>query len=355
MPSLDLRGLTKNWPAMTVSVDLQAESGTILAIVGPSGCGKSTVLRMIAGLERPDSGQILVGEKDVTAAEPSKRGIGMVFQDYALFPHLDVAGNIAFGLRDTGMIKKIHTEKLLQSVRLAGFGKRKPHELSGGEKQRVALARTLAVEPGVILFDEPLSSLDAALRRQLRSEIVEEQRRLGFTAVYVTHDLEEALAISDVLAIMTDGRVLQCAPPRDLWEHPASAAVARFMGSGPCLPVVEFQQSIDSLIAYTETGRFSFSRSKVESAASCDPGTTQAETCRYVYFGRAAAIRTNGPGAEADCYLEARCLHADFAGDTVDCAMQAGKEFFLLRFGIHDAPHPGETCKYRVSDAMFLS
>jgi len=338
-----------------VRVDLQAEAGMILTIVGPSGCGKSTVLRMAAGLERPDSGSVLVAGNDVTRSEPSNRGIGMVFQDYALFPHLDVSGNIAYGLKDKGKKRKIHTEKLLQSVRLAGFGHRKPHELSGGERQRVALARTLAVEPEVILFDEPLSSLDAALRRQLRSEIVQEQRRLGFTAIYVTHDLEEALAISDSLAIMTDGRILQCAPPRDLWEHPASVAVARFMGSGPCLPVIEFQRLEGGFIALTETGRFSFSRRMVESPGLCASGNTQPEMCRYVYFGRSSAIQTNGPVADADCFVDARCLRADFAGDAMDCVMQAGKEHFSLRFGLHEAPHPGETCRYWVTDAAILS
>ncbi|MBN2875356.1 MAG: ABC transporter ATP-binding protein, partial [Spirochaetales bacterium] len=211
MASLELLGLTKAWPDITVRVDLVAEAERILVVAGPSGCGKSTVLRMTAGLERPDSGKVIVGGRDVSNAEPSSRGVGMVFQDHALFPHLDVAGNIAYGLRVRRIGRAERARRiaqLLETVGLAGFGRRKPHELSGGERQRVALARTLAVEPGVILFDEPLSSLDASLRKRLRADIAMEQKRLGFTAVYVTHDLEEAMAIADSLAIMDAGRVI---------------------------------------------------------------------------------------------------------------------------------------------------
>jgi len=355
MHSLELKGLVKSWPELKVHVDLHAGSGRILGIVGPSGCGKSTMLRMVAGLERPDSGSIIVGGKDVTMAEPSARGIGMVFQDYALFPHLDVAGNVGYGLRYKGQRKKLHIEKLLQSVRLTGFNHRKPHELSGGERQRVALARTLAVEPGVILFDEPLSSLDGTLRRQLRSEIAAEQKRLGFTAVYVTHDLEEAMAISDTLAIMDHGTILQCATPRDLWDTPASVAVARLMGSGPCLPIVRFEKDSSGIVACTATGRFTVPEACARTFSASPGSTATFSLPMYLYFGRNAAIPSGNVQSPETGYLEARCLRSDFAGDAVDCSMEAGGEYFTLRFTAGTAPSPGENCFFRIKNATCLS
>ncbi len=332
--------MTKAWPDATIDVSLVAEAGTILAVAGPSGCGKSTMLRMVAGLERPDSGRVLVGGQDVTDAESRDRGIGMVFQDYALFPHLDVAGNVAYGLRSrrTDRLGRAaiseRVSRLLAAVDLAGFERRKPHELSGGERQRVALARTLAVEPAVVLFDEPLSSLDAALRKRLRSDIVDEQRRLGFTAVYVTHDLEEAMAIGDTLAIMESGRILQSASPRSVWSEPSSAGVARFMGSGPCLPVLRLDRTPGGLEAVTASGRFPLPP---------DAGAYQPppEGNAYLFFERSAA--TFGDGSPADGSFEASCLRVDFAGDAVDCLMDSGGERFNLRFPSRDAPVVGES------------
>ena len=339
MVSLELIGLTKAWPEETVDVSLAADAGKVLAVAGPSGCGKSTMLRMAAGLERPDSGKVLVGGRDVSGTEPSGRGIGMVFQDYALFPHLDVYGNVAYGLRVRHLGRSELREKvgrLLSAVGLAGYEHRKPHELSGGERQRVALARTLAVEPSVVLFDEPLSSLDAALRKRLRADIVDEQRRLGFTAVYVTHDLEEAMAIGDNLAVMEAGKVMQCASPRELWENPASAAVARFMGSGPCLPILRFERIGGSAFAVTATGSFPVSETAAE---------REAEDGLFLFFERGAAV------PDAAGTFKAQCLRADFAGDAVDCAMEASGERFTLRFRKEAAPSAGESGKFRIPDA----
>jgi len=345
MVSLELRSLKKAWPGATVDVSLVAEAGTVLAVAGPSGCGKSTMLRMAAGLERPDSGRVLVGGRDVTDAECRDRGIGMVFQDYALFPHLDVAGNVAYGLRSrrakrlgrAEIVKRV--SRLLAAVDLAGFERRKPHELSGGERQRVALARTLAVEPAVVLFDEPLSSLDAALRKRLRADIVEEQRRLGFTAVYVTHDLEEAMAIGDTLAIMESGRILQSAPPRTVWSEPSSAAVARFMGSGPCLTVLRLNRSQGGLEAVTAAGRF-----PLPPESNVDPSPRDGTA--YLFFERSAA--TLGVGSAGVGSFEASCLRVDFAGDAVDCLMDSGGERFNLRFPAHAAPAVGAACRCAV-------
>ena len=347
MVSLELCALTKSWPGATVDVSLIAEAGKVLAVAGPSGCGKSTMLRMAAGLERPDSGRVLVGGRDVTDAESRDRGIGMVFQDYALFPHLDVAGNVSYGLRSRRQDRPSSGEiaarvsKLLDAVDLAGFGRRKPHELSGGERQRVALARTLAVEPSIVLFDEPLSSLDAALRKRLRSDIVDEQRRLGFTAVYVTHDLEEAMAIGDSLAVMESGRILQSASPREVWSAPSSVAVARFMGSGPCLPVVRMELAPNGLEAITAAGRFPLPPDYSVDALS--PNGRY-----YLFFERSAAMVGAGNSGNAGSFA-ASCLRVDFAGDAVDCLMDSGGERFNLRFPVREAPAPGTAYRFTVS------
>lgn len=347
MVSLELLAVTKSWPDMEVNVSLQAAAGKILSIAGPSGCGKSTVLRMASGLLEPDSGRVLVDGRDVTRLEPRARGIGMVFQDYALFPHLDVLGNVAYGLKHSGLSRAALTgrvERLLDTVGLAGFAKRRTQELSGGERQRVALARTLAVEPAIILFDEALSSLDAALRKRLRRELIDEQRRLGFTAVYVTHDLEEAMALGDHLAIMDRGRVLQCDTPRTLWESPGNVTVARFMGSGPCLPIERFESVDGCLLARTAAG--SFSLPGLSSAPDVS-GVCGTEQKPHVFFGRSDARRVTDGDNTNDVFV-ARCLRSDFIGDSVDCLMESGSGEFVLRFPGNDAPGIGESARYTV-------
>jgi len=208
-------------------------AGQCFAILGPSGCGKTTLLRIIAGLEQPDAGTVTIDGRDVTRTPPEKRPTAMVFQNYALFPHLTVAGNVAFGLR---LRRKTRDEinrkvaEVLELVQLGGFQQRRIGELSGGQQQRVALARVLAVEPSVLLLDEPLSNLDASLRRATRSVIRQIQTELGLTMIYITHDQEEGMAISDQMALMADGRIMQSGPPRELFERPASVEAARFLG-----------------------------------------------------------------------------------------------------------------------------
>jgi ABC-type sugar transport system ATPase subunit len=348
MASLELVRLTKHWPAASICVDLTADTGKILAIAGPSGCGKSTVLRMAAGLERADSGSVSVDGRDVTDSEPSERGIGMVFQDHALFPHLDVSGNIEYGLRVRHVNRdgrRARIEQLLETLDLAGFEHRKPHELSGGESQRVALARALAVDPLIILFDEPLSSIDAALRKRLRSEIANEQRRLGFTAVYVTHDLEEAMALGDTLAIMDAGAVLQCAPPERLWENPASVAVARFMGSGPVLAVKGIESIDGKKAARTATGIFPLDAGAVEAFETISSHGDPA----YVYFER-SSVRI-ATGSTQAYRFSALCQRTDFAGDTIDCAMDVGGESCTFRMDRNGAPKAGMMADYYIPDA----
>lgn len=227
-------------PAQQVLRDLSVEirSGELFSLLGPSGCGKSTLLRIIAGLERPDSGTVRVGGSDITAVPPHLRGIGMVFQQYALFPHLTVSENVRFGLevaRDQGrrLTAAEQTERCnraLEAVRLRELADRYPDQLSGGQQQRVAVARALAIEPQIILLDEPLSNLDVKLRTEIRAELRALHAERGLTTIHVTHDQEEALTISDRIAVMMQGRIAQLGTPEMLYDHPATLGVASFLG-----------------------------------------------------------------------------------------------------------------------------
>ena len=214
-------------------VSLSFGGGSFVTLLGPSGCGKTTTLRMIAGFENPTSGRILVDGADVSRRTPDKREMGMVFQSYALFPHLTVFENVAYGLRlrrRSGTELRTAVDRTLELVGLSGLGSRRPSELSGGQQQRVALARAMAIEPRVLLFDEPLSNLDAKLRVSLRSEIRRIQQTLGITSVYVTHDQSEAMALSDLVVVMNAGRVEQAGTPDEVYQRPASRFVADFIG-----------------------------------------------------------------------------------------------------------------------------
>ena len=234
MVSVELRDVVKRWEGFELRVDLSVRDGEFLTLLGPSGCGKTTTLRIVAGLERPDSGRVLFGGRDVTGLRPYERNIGIVFQDYALFPHMTVFKNVAFGLE----MKKLPREEVerkvkwaLELVGLSGLENRYPEQLSGGQQQRVALARALVIEPEVLLLDEPLSNLDAKIRERLRSEIRRIQRELGITAIYVTHDQEEAMAVSDRIAVMNVGRIEQVGEPLELYYRPRTEFVARFLGT----------------------------------------------------------------------------------------------------------------------------
>jgi len=215
-------------------VTLTISRGQFFTLLGPSGCGKTTVLRMIAGFTLPDQGKILFDGKEVNDIPPWKREVGMVFQNYALWPHMTVFENVAFGLKERNLPKSVIQEKtynVLELVNLAGLEKRRPSELSGGQQQRVALARTLVIEPKLLLLDEPLSNLDAKLRVQMRHELVRLQKELGLTTLYVTHDQEEALILSTQIAVMAKGRVVQVGTPKDIYETPESREVADFVGT----------------------------------------------------------------------------------------------------------------------------
>ncbi len=240
--AVSLRSLVKRYDAELAvdGIDLDIAPGEFFSLLGPSGCGKTTTLRMIAGFEIPTAGQVLIDDVDVANEPPEKRPVNTVFQSYALFPHLSVYDNVAFGLRFTDTDRKwVHTKvgEALEQVRLSGKEKRKPSQLSGGQQQRVALARAIILRPRVLLLDEPLGALDAKLRKELQLELVALQRDIGITFVYVTHDQEEALTMSNRLAVMNLGRIVQCGTPHEVYDTPANSYVADFLGVANVLPM----------------------------------------------------------------------------------------------------------------------
>lgn len=232
---LAVRGVSKRFGHARVleGLSISVARGEFLSLLGPSGCGKTTLLRLVAGLLTPDGGQILVGGQDITRLPAHRRNVGVVFQNYALFPHLTVAENVGFGLRAQGVAKSAiagRVQEALDLVRMRDHAGKAVTALSGGQQQRVAVARALVLRPKVLLFDEPLSNLDARLRRRVREDIRDLQQRLGLSVVYVTHDQQEALAVSDLVVVMRDGRIAQLGTPSDLYDAPADAFVADFMG-----------------------------------------------------------------------------------------------------------------------------
>jgi iron(III) transport system ATP-binding protein len=244
---IEFRNITKRYgtdasaPLAVKGISFVVPQGTLTTILGPSGCGKTTTLRMIAGLESPTSGGIHMGGRDVTTLGPGERNVSMMFQSYALFPHMNVIENVGYGLRMSGVAKPEAAQRAsdaLKGVGLVGFNERLPSELSGGQQQRVALARALVLEPAVLLFDEPLSNLDARLRREMREEIRAIQQRLKLTVAYVTHDQSEALAVSDQIIVMDHGVIAQSGAPEDLYSRPRSEFVAGFMGEAMVFPAV---------------------------------------------------------------------------------------------------------------------
>ncbi len=246
---LELKGIKKAFGGVPVlnGIDLKVEPGEFITLLGSSGCGKTTTLRIISGLEVPDSGTVLLEGADVTNIEPDKRGVHTVFQNYALFPHMTVEANIGYSLRIRGVKKpeiKSRVREMLELVQLEGFGSRMPGELSGGQRQRVAIARSVIDSPKVLLLDEPLGALDLQLRRMMQTELKRLQKKLGITFIYITHDQEEALNMSDRIAVMRDGLFEQLGTPNEIYDRPKTAFVARFVGSaniltlgGKCLAV----------------------------------------------------------------------------------------------------------------------
>jgi spermidine/putrescine transport system ATP-binding protein len=242
-PMLELRAVVRRFGDVTAvdRVDLSCAEGEFLTLLGPSGCGKTTILRLFAGFERPDAGQVMIDGSDVGDIPPHRRPVNQVFQNYALFPHLSVGRNVAFGLEMKRIAKRDIAKKVAEALELAdlrGLEKRMPSELSGGQKQRVALARALVLEPKVLLLDEPLSALDARLRKTMQIELKHLQRRLGITFLFVTHDQEEALTMSDRIAVMNGGRIVEIGTARDIYRRPKTKFVAEFVGETNLLRAV---------------------------------------------------------------------------------------------------------------------
>ena len=241
MAFIELRGIVKSFGRNTVvkGLSLSVAKGEFVSLLGGSGCGKTTTLRMIAGFETPTEGTILIDGDDVSNVRPNKRNLGMVFQNYALFPNMTVRRNIAFGLKIAGKTSaqvETRVDEMLDLIHMTEFAARYPHQLSGGQQQRVALARAIAIEPRALLLDEPLSALDAKIRVRLRDDIRDIQRKLGITTIYVTHDQEEALSISDRVAVMRDGLIEQIGAPFEIYNHPATPYVATFIGTLNVIP-----------------------------------------------------------------------------------------------------------------------
>jgi iron(III) transport system ATP-binding protein len=260
MSFLSLQNISKRYGAALAVADLslEVEAGEFFGLLGPSGCGKTTTLRMVAGLEQPDAGRILLEGSDITRLPADRRGFGMVFQSYALFPHLNVSENVAFGLRARRLEQaevRRRVAQALSMVSLSGYERRPVDELSGGQQQRVAIARAISIEPALLLFDEPLSNLDVALREETRAELRELVKRLKLTAVYVTHDQEEAFALCDRISVMSEGRILQTGTPHELYNQPEEVRVARFLGRNNLIEAVRLSAShADASLFRTASG-----------------------------------------------------------------------------------------------------
>jgi ABC-type Fe3+/spermidine/putrescine transport system ATPase subunit len=254
MTSVSLEHIAKSFDSTAVlsDVSLSIAAGEFFSLLGPSGCGKSTLLRIIAGLERADSGAVLIGGVNMSNTPPQKRGVGMVFQQYALWPHLTIGQNVRFGLETLPLTNRERDNRMtdaLNRVQMDSFKDRYPHQISGGQQQRVALARALAMQPAVVLLDEPLSNLDARLRAEIRHELADLHRNLGTTMIYVTHDQEDALSLSSRLAIMNRGRIEQVGTPREVYQHPSSIFCARFIGDANLLPCAITERLSESKVS----------------------------------------------------------------------------------------------------------
>jgi putative spermidine/putrescine transport system ATP-binding protein len=319
MAFIELRGVVKNFGRNTVvrSLSLDVEKGEFVSFLGGSGCGKTTTLRMIAGFETPSSGSILLDGADVSRVPPNRRNLGMVFQNYALFPNMTVRRNIAFGLKVAGqrgeMVEK-RVDEMLDLIHMREFGNRYPHQLSGGQQQRVALARALARKPSALLLDEPLSALDAKIRVQLRDDIRSIQRTLGITTIYVTHDQEEALSISDRVAIMREGRIEQIGEPFEIYNKPATPYVSTFIGTLNVLVAI---------VTNPATGAFSVDGQALSAGKPLEAGVgDELRLCL-----RPEALSLDGPGPNR---LRGRLENIKLHGAIVRLVIRVGGRLVFL-------------------------
>jgi len=329
MSSVELKAVEKHFAGGVVAVDaidLDVPDGAFVTLLGPSGCGKTTTLRMVAGLEHPTGGEIRIKGVRVNETPIHKRNLGMVFQNYALFPHKSIFDNVAFGLKYRNVDKAdiaVRVRRALDIVRLPGVEQRFPTQLSGGQQQRIALARALVIEPDVLLLDEPLSALDANLREEMRSEIKAIQRRIGVTAIFVTHDQGEALAMSDLVVVMNKGRIEQRGAPAEVYEHPRSEFVANFLGNANFLPAM--------VVAVEGSG--------ISVALADGARLVVADAARPVQAGekvnvvvRAEKIALDGSGAANASLLKGTISVVDYLGSTAryDVTLTGGEKLTTL-------------------------
>jgi len=337
MPEVKLDGVTKRYGKVTAvdHLDLIVRDGEILTLLGPSGCGKTTTLRCIAGFIVPDEGRIFLGEEEVTRLPPEKRDIGFVFQNYALWPHMTVFQNLAFGLqlRHTPREEiRQRVREVLSLVRLSGMEDRYPRQLSGGQQQRVALARALVLRPRVLLLDEPLSNLDAKLREEMRFEIRELQRQLRITAIYVTHDQAEALVLSDRIAVLNEGRLVQLGSPEEIYQRPANKFVAGFIGLSSFIKARVVTVGADAVVLETEDGvRFRA------------PKNGLAEGQEVVLAIRPEHVEIlSAPSEVLENVFQAEVMRAAYLGNSIDCRLRLGKWELRTQLPPGRVPSPGE-------------
>ncbi len=350
--SLELRGIRKHIGPFSLALDLHLAQGEFFALVGPSGCGKTTTLHIAAGFLTPDAGSVYLDGRDITYDPPERRSLGLVFQQYALFPHLDVAGNVGYGLsirrRPKELIRR-RTEELLQLVRLPGLGSRATSGLSGGEQQRIALARALAPDPRALLLDEPLSALDASLRTELRREILRIQREAGIAALYVTHDQEEALSLADRIAVMKDGAVVQVGTPRQVYEHPTDCFSARFLGSANLVSARITGRDVASVSVRTPLGGFRVRPAEPSRSAAEVPGS------RHVLFFRPDHLHpvpgsagTADDGNAGENIIEGIVRYVEYQGGRCLLEIEGAGLTVTARLPDRNVPVTGERIRLRV-------
>lgn len=367
--SLELKNIKKSFQEgedVLESICLTAKKGEFVTLLGSSGCGKTTTLRIIAGLEQPDSGQVFLDGKDVTSLEPNQRNVNTVFQNYALFPHMNVADNIGYGLK----LKKTpkaeisrRVKEMLELVQLSGFEKRKPSELSGGQRQRVAIARALVNNPEVLLLDEPLGALDLQLRRAMQHELKRLQKKLGITFIYITHDQEEAINMSDTIAVMNHGRFEQIGTPDEIYNHPKTSYVATFVGNANILTGVvenigteETGDTSKMITVRTDAGKVKVSMNNANITAESDKEYLLQKGEKVTIAVRSENIRFE---ENNDCDgLNAEVIEKTFAGGQLRVVLKTseGQEIVASRYGIDTNVSVGEKvrCCFLPTDAVLV-
>ena len=389
--SLELKEIKKSFTegeAVLDNISLEISKGEFITLLGSSGCGKTTTLRIIAGLEQPDAGSVWLDGREVTGLEPNQRDVNTVFQNYALFPHMNVAENIGYGLK----LKKVpkseirkKVSQMLELVQLEGYEKRKPSELSGGQKQRVAIARALVNNPKVLLLDEPLGALDLQLRRAMQIELKHLQKKLGITFIYITHDQEEAINMSDRIAVMKDGRIEQIGTPDEIYNHPKTSYVATFVGNANILhgaaERIQGENAIvkignDRVIVKLETSQQNTEDTGVKQYLSAGEKVTLAVRSENVLLQEAAAIGDTGTdngdtvdisvaGGISDIHdtnsisgLQATVTEKNFAGGQlrVTLKLSDGTQLIASRYGIDASVAEGQTvrCSFLPTDAVLV-